>query len=417
MKYKITSAYELLEGMFGHNIRLAGSALFLLVRISCMCFIVYTCAIAISTITQVSLIYIVAFVGLLTTLYTVKGGMDAVIITDNIQYAILLCGPIFLVGYITYRCGGFGWWPSFSSPEVAALDWPKVKIFSFNPFDRVTVTGAVFTTSLWWICMAASDQVAIQRYLCTRDVRAARSSFMHCLIADFAGSVILWGTGIALLGYFLKFRNELPIAGSITSQADKLFPHFIGTILPHGMVGIMVAALLGAAMESLSSGINSVGTVIVTDFKRWSAKGCNDENALVKRAKKIGMIVGILTTVLSYSVLLIPGKNLMDINYRIGLYFGVPLVTLFIMAFFVPFGTPAGAWAAIIIGFFAGVLFSFWQQIVGLFTKTGDFSIILIMPATLVFSLAAGILVSMFTKPRAQACTLILREETVESVR
>lgn len=360
--------------------------------------------------------YIVAFVGLLTTMYTVKGGMDAVIVTDNIQYFILLSGPIFLIGYITYRCGGFGWWPSFSSAEVAALDWPKVKLFSFNPFDRVTAMGAVFTTSLWWVCTVASDQVAIQRYLCTRDVHAARRSFMHCLIADFLGSVILWGTGFALLGFYLKFRNELPTTGPITAQADKLFPHFIGAILPHGLVGIMVAALLGAAMESLSSGINSVVTVIVTDFKVWCAKDCHDEIALIKRAKRIGMIVGILTTCLSYAVLLIPGKNLMDVNYRISLYFGVPLVTLFVMAFFVPFGTPAGAWAAIFVGFLAGVLFSFWQQIVGLFTKTGDFSIILIMPATLVFSLGAGILVSMFTKSRAKGHTLLLREDTIETV-
>jgi fructose-specific phosphotransferase system IIC component len=76
----------------------------------------------------------------------------------------------------------------------------------------------------------------------------------------------------------------------------------------------------------------------------------------------------------------------------------VPLFVAFAMAFFARSATPAGAWAAIVVGFAAGVVFSYWRQLVGRFVPTGDFSVILILPTTLLCSLAAGLLTSWLTQ-------------------
>ena len=235
MKYKITSGYELLEYRFGSKIRKTGSILFILARLSWMSFIVFTCSLAVTTITQIPLLYILIFVGILTTIYTVMGGIRAVLVTDTIQFGILSFGAVFVVAYVTYRCGGFGWWPDFATLPEVGLEWPKVKLGSLNVFDRVTAINVIFQGSLWWIATATSDQVAIQRYLCTRDAKQARKSYLHCLIADFGTSIILWGAGFALLGFVLKFPQEFSGLGKISENTDKIFPYFIGSVLPAGL--------------------------------------------------------------------------------------------------------------------------------------------------------------------------------------
>jgi SSS family solute:Na+ symporter len=232
-------------------------------------------------------------------------------------------------------------------------------------------------------------------------VKTARRSFLHCLIGEFAIAVVLWLIGFALLGYFMKFPEQrADLSRSIVSQADKLFPHFIATVLPSGLRGIVLAALFAAAMSSLSSGISSLGTVLVVDFRSIFARGIADgELRMARRAKLVGLFVGILAIGLSYVIGYVPGRNLIDMTYRVSNFFVVPLFVVFAMAFFVSFSTPAGAWTAIAIGFLSGVLFSYWKQIVGSFWATEDFSIIMIMPLSMVLSLVGGILVSAMTAP------------------
>src|SRR5439155_3399464 len=122
---------------------------------------------------------------------------------------------------VTWRFGGFGWWPRWDSPAIADLHWQRVPLFPHSVFERATALTALLNASLWWICTAASDQMMIQRYLCTRDARAARRSFLHCLIGDVGIVVVLWMIGFALLGYFLRFASETPDpTRSIVEQAD-----------------------------------------------------------------------------------------------------------------------------------------------------------------------------------------------------
>jgi solute:Na+ symporter, SSS family len=402
MKHKVTSAYELLEARFGMGVRQTASALFVLFRIPWIAFIIFTCSYAVSAITKIPIFYLLLGIGIFTTIYTVEGGIRAVMITDVIQFVILVAGGVAAIGYATYCCGGFSWWPDWHSPQLADLHWREVKIISVNPFDRVTAFSAIMATVIWWVCTASSDQVVIQRYLCTRNTREARRSFLNCLLGDLGSGLVLWVVGIALLGFFLKFPDKLPEKGvSVVQQADKLFPTFIGAVLPQGISGLVVAALFAAAMSSLSSGISSIGTVLLTDFKEIFARGCGgDDRLILKRAKAIGVVVGLVGTLISLGITYVPGGNLFEVGYRIGEFFAAPVLVLFLMAFFVPFSTPAGAWAAIVTGFLAGVLFSYWQQIVGIFAPTGDFSIILILPVSILLSLLAGVGVSLFTAPR-----------------
>ena len=402
MRRRVTSGYELLESQFGNAIRRTASLLFILARLVWMGLVIYTCSKVIADITRLPLPYVLAAVGAVTTAYTVMGGIRAVIVTDALQFLVLMLGGILVVAYVTYRFGGFSWWPDWKSKAVADLHWQHVPLFSFSPFERVTVFTALLSSILWWVCNAASDQMMIQRYLCTRDARAARRSFLYCLIGDIAIVVVLWIIGFALLGYYLRFSADAPDPSmAISQQADELFPHFIATVLPTGLRGLIVAALFAAAMSSLSSGISSVGTVLIIDFGNIFARGTGGEpHALARRAKHLGLVIGLASILFSFVIGYVPGENIYTIAFRISGFFVAPLFALYVLAFFVPFSTPAGAWVAIIAGFFSGILFSYWEQIVGSVTPTSSLSVLLIMPFSLVISLGAGILISLVTTGR-----------------
>ena len=401
MRHKVTSGYELLEERFGPRVRMAASLLFVVSRLVWMAFIVFLSGKVLAGITGVPLPYMLAAVGIITTAATAAGGIRAVMATDVVQFIFHIGSAVLVVAFVTYRLDGFSWWPRWGSPELTSLQWPEVKVFSLNAFDRVTIVGALVQATLWWVCAATSDQMMIQRFLCTPDARSARRSFLSCLLGDGAFNLVLWIIGFAILGYFQHFAEQSPKPAVLLShQADDLFPHLISTVLPAGLRGIIIAALFSDIMQSLSGGISALGSALITDFKPVFARGVDDERQLTRRARLVGLFIGAAAIALSYAIAYVPGRNLFDVGYRLsGLFLG-PLFVVFAMAFFVRIATPAGAWAALLVGLGAGVLFSYWRQIVGLFVDSGELSVLLILPLTVVCSLWAGVLASLLSSPR-----------------
>ncbi len=186
MMHKITSGYQLLEKQFGMGIRKAAAVLFVLTRISWTGLVVYTCSRAVSQMTGWPLEVVILAVGIVTVSYTTMGGIRAVIITDVTQAFILFGGALAVVAFAMYASKSLiGWLPNFHDPVIAkGLCWPDVKLFSLDLTERITVIGIIFMYIVWWICTASSDQLAIQRYLSTRDARAARKSFLTNAIAN-----------------------------------------------------------------------------------------------------------------------------------------------------------------------------------------------------------------------------------------
>ncbi len=159
------------------------------------------------------------------------------------------------------KLGGVGaWWP-----DAWPSHWQR-PVFWFDPDVRFTFVGGFLAAFTWWVCTAGSDQMAIQRYLATRDVRAARRMFNTSLAAN----ALLWPflavVGMALLAYFRTRPDMLPDGQTGLDSADKLLPIFIVRDLPVGITGLVIAGLLAAAMSSLSSGLNSACSVVTTDF-------------------------------------------------------------------------------------------------------------------------------------------------------
>ncbi len=361
LRLRTTSAYQILEERLGLSVRMIGSCIFLATRLLWMALITYITAekliVTVMGWDPRSTVYVAAVIGVVTLVYTSMGGLRAVVMTDVIQSVILFGAAVAAIVLITVQMGGIGaWWPREWSPS-----WENQPVFSLDPRVRVTVVGSLVFMTLWWICTSGSDQMAIQRYLATPDLRAARRVLLVTLVANVFVNTLLGGLGLALLGFF----RAHPAPGlSIAKDADKLFPYYIVHHLPSGVTGLVIAGLLAAAMSSLSGGINSSCSVIAADFLDRSGHNPGCEAARLRREKMISVGVGVVMVALSLLMNRVSG-NIMEVTVRTNHVFVAPLFGLFFMALFVPFATPLGTAIGAVSGCAAGVLIAYWDLLTG----------------------------------------------------
>jgi Na+/proline symporter len=236
--------------------------------------------------------------------------------------------------------------------------------------------GNIFITSLvWQICTSGSDQMAIQRYMSTGNLKSAKKSLKISLISSGLVRIVLAILGLAVVAYFMKYPNLMDYGTDIYENADMLFPRFILVGLPVGVSGLVVAGIMAAAMSSLSSGLNSSSTVIVEDIiDRHFPFVLASTDSLIK-IKIISAILGVSVAMSSMAVGFIEG-NLLDMIFKLVNLFVAPLFVLFFMALFVPKATSKGV--------FYGGLFALLVAILIAFFNLFNLSVLTIMPISLV---------------------------------
>jgi SSS family solute:Na+ symporter len=271
------------------------------------------------------------------------------------------------------------WIPTQWLPQWSEFKW------GIDARERLTFGNAVIMVFIWYVCSAGSDQMAIQRYLATKDVQSARKTFGVSLITGFISQILLGLVGIAMIAYFVKNPQYLPAGSDINEQADLLFPRFILVGLPIGLSGLIVAGIFAAAMSSLSSGLNSTSSVISEDLlKRFNSRNNTTEKALSK-VKIISIIVGIFSLLLSIAVSKVEG-NLYDIIVKVVNLFVTPLFVLFFLALFISFATARGT--------LVGGLFSLIVAIAVAFFGFMGIELLFITPTALVAGIVSGVLAS-----------------------
>ncbi len=385
MRLKVTSAYEILEMRLGLSVRLLGSSIFLALRLLWMALIVYATSDAIIIplmgLSASATPWVCIAIAIVTVAYTSMGGLQAVVVTDVIQTFIMLAGAIISLFMISYSLGGVsGWWPhSWSS------DWDDPRFF-FAADSRASMGMVILSVFTWYVSTAGSDQMAIQRYLSTRNVPAARTMFGISLLCDSFVTVLLAALGLALLAYFNVHSELLPAGETVASSADELLPLFIVNVLPAGLSGLVVAGVLSAAMDSLSSGLNSSALVISEDWINRFRRSRPDGNEQVRQAKVLSWVLGIAVVSISLGTSYVPG-NLLEMMFKVVNLLTAPLFVLFFMAMFVPWATAPGTWiggiASAVVA--VGVAYFNWMGL----------SFIWIMPASLVVGIALGCVASL----------------------
>ena len=399
MRLPVSSVYDYLERRYGPSVRTLGAAIFVLMRLFWMGLIFYTVSFAVNSMTGWPVEWIITVVGIITVFYTSLGGLGAVIWSDFAQFVLLFGGALFIPCYVWYSTatGPLGWWETFSAAGRA-----DVPVFSFDFTVRVTLVGMLLEGFLWNICTHSSDQIAVQRYLSTPSAAAAKRSVWVFSLCAIAMTGLLMVGGLALF-YFYFHESGLPLADYqrtvAGSQGDKLMMRFIVQRLPSGVAGAMLAAIMASAMSCLSAGMNSVSTVVTTDFFErflWRGRrpeGLNLAKLVAAMAGVACMGLGLLVAELMRAV----DWNLVEMIQRINHLFVAPIGALFFSGIIFRRVGAAAAWLGFLCGVATAVVVSFSRQI---FDMEHGIAFAWIMPAAFVVSLGVSFLTGfLFRRP------------------
>lgn len=376
MRLRLTSAYEYLERRFSYSVRLSGAGLFLLLRLGWMSMVIYAASMALDRIKGDDLAWLpgrdlyywIAIIGLISAVYTSIGGIQAMIWTDVIQCLLLLAGVLLAIGYVVVHdgTGPLDWWriagehrPQHTMPQFVSLD---VTV-------RVTVVFALINNFFWNICTHGSDQVVLQRYFSTPSLAAARRSYFSNLIVDLLMAVLLSLAGLALLAFYLNHAALLPEgAASPLAAADKLFPHFLGSQLPAGCAGLVMAAFLCDAIQTLESGVNAITAVATNDVVPRLRRDGRRKLSDLQVARFLTIVIALCVTANAYFVVQVTEHydlSLVDLMPKFFNLFVGPLAALFFVGMFVPRATSRSVLPAVVLGLATSILWSWWKQIFG----------------------------------------------------
>ncbi len=356
MRHRVTSAYELLEDRLGLGVRLLGAGMFVVVRLSWMCLLVFVAARAMTVMLGVSeewIPWIVLVTGFVSIIYTSLGGLGAVVITDFLQTALLLGGAIVVIVLVTVELGDFSWIPTAWQPT-----WDTQPAFSFDPQVRVTMFGTFLSVLVWTVCTAGGDQLSIQRFMSTGDAEAAKRSYLAQTVVASTVLFTLLFVGFALMGYFQARPDELPAGLNLATDGDQIFPRFIAFHLPIGISGLVVSAMFAAAMSSLDSGVNSITAVVTTDFLERFGLMPKTRKGYVRLAQCLAFGLGAIVVIGSSYMGTVPG-NITGMTQRTTNLLATPAFSLFFFALFCRFGKPAGAVVGAVYGITVGALIAF----------------------------------------------------------
>ena len=265
---ELYTAYQLIERRFGPELRTVTAGLFLLTRAAAEGVRVYAVSIVVSIALGTGEVASIAIITLLTLIYTFEGGLAAVIWTDVVQTFIYVGGTLVGLGTILHLVPG-GW----GSVEAIASGLHKFQVFDVSIFNSVAssywphlnfakpytlwagiIGGAIFTTA-----SHGTDQLIVQRLLAARNQRQSALALVSSGLAVFFQFGLFLLVGVMLFAYYR-------VPSSVFGRADRIYPTFIVSHMPHGIAGLLIAAILAAAMSNLSAALNSLSSSSIMDF-------------------------------------------------------------------------------------------------------------------------------------------------------
>lgn len=305
-RLKVFTVYEYLEHRFNVQVRTVASALFMLTRGSHLSVALYAAALALAQVMGMPMWASLLMLGGLTTLYTVFGGMKAVLWTDVIQFFVLMGGVIaVLVGVAM----AFHWdfaqiWRIASHPPTTVAPWQQgpadtttchTRMFDFGTsFYQMTFWIVLLNTFLSMVGAYGSDQVLVQRYLAAGSGKKMAVSLIGGSLITVPVNVLLYATGVFLVAYYYHFLN---IPGhewvSGLTDSNRVMTHFISHGLPGTLGAIVIAGLFAGTMSSFSAGLNSLSTATYIDFVTRFGKKDESAKEGVRHAKVVTCVWGI----------------------------------------------------------------------------------------------------------------------------
>jgi SSS family transporter len=256
---KLSTAYQVLDQRFGGATKTAASLLFLVTRNLGDGLRLFLAGLVVHTLLGWPFAWSVVAMGTITIVYTVFGGLRSVVWNDCIQFVIYMLGGAAAVVIIANNIPG-GWNQLLAFAESSG----KSRVFEdrFALSDPYNIWVGLIGGAVLTIGAHGTDHMMVQRYLSARSEKeAGRAVFLSSIVVLFQFALFLF-IGVELACFYSLDGNVAP------KEADQVFAHFIVNSFPHntGLIGLMLAAILSAAMSTLSSSLNASASALLNDF-------------------------------------------------------------------------------------------------------------------------------------------------------
>jgi SSS family solute:Na+ symporter len=354
------SAYHFMEVRFGYWARGYASVCYLLTQLARTGSILLLLALPLNRMFGWDIETIIIGTGVMTLIYTLLGGIAAVVWTDAIQGIILIAGAIACALILT-----------FSMPEGPSQ---LFEIASANDKFSLGGFGLSLSEPTFWVVFIYGlfinmqnygiDQNYVQRYMTTKSTKDAVKSTVFGGLLYIPVSLIFVYIGTALYAYYTARPELLPA----DTPADQVFPNFIVHGLPAGITGFVVAAILAAGMSTVATSINSAATVVLTDFvKRLSPKSLSDRMGM-RTLYLTSFIVGVLGV--GMGILMMKVNGVLDAWWKLASICSGGMLGLFLLA---QLKKPVKKWCGV-TAVCAGLLVIAWMSLSPLIPEDSEWA-------------------------------------------
>jgi SSS family transporter len=345
-RYKVKSIYGFLTVRFGTATKNTASAIFLFTRVLGIGVRLYLGGLILVVLwhyfypgmptTLTHYFWGILIITLITTGYTMVGGIKAVVWTDLIQASLMIGSIIIAIWLLLNRIGGlsavketFGSWENL---KWVQSDWDATLPFgaalSKMLAEPYTLWAAFIGSTFLTMATHGTDQDMVQRLLTAKNVQKSRLSLILSGFADIPLALAFLSVGILLFVYYSH-------VGAPAIPDNEIFAHFIVNNMPLGLRGLIIAGVLATMMGSTSAALNALATSFTTDFYIPYVNPMADDRASIRAARIATLIFGIFMiavgTMAAYSVLLNPKLTIIPIaigilGYTYGGLLGIFLV-------------------------------------------------------------------------------------------
>ncbi|MEP2652464.1 MAG: sodium/solute symporter [Paraglaciecola sp.] len=290
----IITVYDFLEKRFGRSSRVLISIVFQISRSFATAIMIYAISIILQSTMGLAFWQSVLLIGVITLIYSLQGGMKAVVYGDAVQMVLIITGALICLGFGLYNIGG---WTNFT--ELVDTQRLTTLNIDSNGFDGEgfgllpMIFGGIVLYASYYGC----DQSEAQRSLAAKSLSDLKKIIMTASFLRFPITLIYCLAGLIIGTLALttpEFISQIPV-----DHPDWMMPIFIVNYLPNGILGLLLVAILAAAMSSLSSAINSLSAVSIEDYCRVTGKTLSSE-ASIRVAKYAGIFWGGVTLSLSF---------------------------------------------------------------------------------------------------------------------
>lgn len=395
------SAYEHLEKRFGAWARVYAGVCYLLTQIARVGTVMYLMALPLTALLGWDIRTIILVTGVSVTVYTLVGGIVAVIWTDAIQTIVLMAGALLCAVLMLRMLPG--------GPAQLFRIAAEHHKFSLGSF------GASLSQPTFWVVLAYGlvinlqnfgiDQNYVQRYLAAKSDSEARKSVWIGGLLYVPLSAVFFFIGTSLFAYYTTHPGELPASLQGAAHSDSVFPWFIVTVLPSGVSGLLVAAIFAAAMSTVSTSLNSSATILLNDFYRRYVNPQASGAQMMRLLRRTTVLWGVLGTLMALAMVHV--KSALDAWWMLAGVFGGGMLGLFLLGML---SRRAGGRAAF-TGVLCGVLVILWMTLSPQLTSLPadlrspfhGFLIIVFGTATI---LAAGFLCALWMRPQQKPASV-----------